>query len=245
MTSSIRSLYAYALAEGEGVGTAYEYFVKKRVLRSVLAHVPAGGSILVAGLPEKYGTSLDFVLAAAERRAKLVVMDERDAALDRARGAFGGLDVRAELEYRKVDDISLVGVLGADRYDLVLSCEVVQRLSDGARAAYVKALRSLAPRGVIFCPNGENESHTKISGLSGLTRGELRHFVGPDAEVGFVDMPPFPPGITRSAAQREKASSGLAEGVAMWGLQAFAQVEPYAPNALKRRVAHIVYAKWD
>ena len=68
--------------------------------------------------------------------------------------------------------------------------------------------------------------------------------MGRGVEIGFVDMPPFPPGITRSSAQREKASSGLLEGVAMWGLQAYAHAEPFAPSALKRRVAHIVYGRW-
>ena len=243
MTTSIRSLYTYALAEGEGVGTAYEYFVKRGVLRSVLAETPRGGSILVAGLPEKYGTSLDFVLAAAEKSAKVRVMDDRPAALDRARGAFAALDKQnVEIDYRQIDAMTN---LGDDAYDLALSCEVVQRLAAGDRERYVRSLRDRAPRGVIFCPNGENESHTKISGLSGLTQAELARLAGTGAEVGFVDMPPFPPGITRSAEQRSKASTGLAEGIAMWGLQAYALAEPFAPRALKRHVAHIVYAKWE
>jgi hypothetical protein len=241
---SIKSLYSYALAEGEGVGTAYEYYVKRRVLRSVVAGTPRGGRVVVAGLPEKYGTSLDFVLAVRDRAAKVLVLDEREVALDRARKALaplaaeGGLDVT----YRRVDRLTET----SGSHELALSCEVVQRLPADMRDAYVRALLSAAPRGAIFVPNGENTSHTKISGLDGLSLGELVRMVGARCrEAGFTDMPPFPPGITRSHAQRERAASGLLEGIAMWGLEVYADAEPFVPTALKRRVAHIAYAKWE
>jgi hypothetical protein len=31
----------------------------------------------------------------------------------------------------------------------------------------------------------------------------------------------------------------------MWGLQLYSAGEPWLPAAIKRRVAHIVYAKWN
>ncbi len=246
MTPSIKSLYPYALAEGEGVGTAYEYFVKRRLMRGLLERTPLGGTVLVAGLPEKYGTSFDFVLAALERNARVLVVDERSTAIDRARGALEHL-LRSEkppaIEYRVLSRVTDVETL--PEHDLVLSCEVLQRLTAAERGVYARAIRACAPRGIVFVPNGENESHTKISGLAGLTKSELVEAMGHDGvNAGFTDMPPFPPGITRSADQRTRASTGLAETVAMWGLQAYALAEPHAPNALKRRVAHIVYATW-
>jgi hypothetical protein len=255
MKRSIRNLYTYALAEGEGVGTAYEYYVKRRIMRSVLAQAArrsareSGAHVLVAGLPEKYGTSLDFVLAASELEAKVLVVDDRADAIDRARGAIdpllaSGKIPRVAVEYRKLDAMSDLASVGPQ--DVVLSCEVIQRLPDDQRAAYARSLRALAPRGVVFVPNGENASHTKISGLRGLDRATLRSLMGAGVrEVGFTDLPPFPPGITRSADQREQASSGAKEAVGMWGLQMYSAAEPYLPSSLKRHVAHIVYAKWE
>jgi hypothetical protein len=57
-------------------------------------------------------------------------------------------------------------------------------------------------------------------------------------------MPPFPPGITRSAAQRQRAATGVLEALAMHGLQGFALAEPFLPDVLKARSAHITFARW-
>ncbi|HEY8090424.1 MAG TPA: hypothetical protein VIF09_21330 [Polyangiaceae bacterium] len=248
MRRSIRNLYAYALAEGEGVGTAYEYYVKRRVMRPLLAGLGKGGSVLVAGLPEKYGTSLDFVLAAGEREARVLVVDDRPAALQRARSALAdaaraGMLSGAQPELRGVTDIA--DLAGVGPHDVVLSCEVVQRLEVSARRRYVRRIRSLAPLGVVFAPNSENGSHLAISGLGGLDRRTLADlFDGTASELGFVDLPPFPPGIKRSEVQRARASTGRLEAVAMRGLELYSAVEPLLPSTLKRHVAHIAYAVW-
>ncbi len=63
-THSIKALYALALAEGEGMGTAYEYYAKRLILGRWLAERPRPASILIAGLPQKYGASLDLLLLA-------------------------------------------------------------------------------------------------------------------------------------------------------------------------------------
>ena len=77
-THSIKELYTYALAEGEGVGTAYEYFAKRLVLNRWLSSLSIPKRILIAGLPEKYGCSFDFWLLAKEWQAELVIVDERE-----------------------------------------------------------------------------------------------------------------------------------------------------------------------
>jgi nucleoside-diphosphate-sugar epimerase len=241
MRPSIKELYGYAFAEGEGVGTAYEYYVKRRVMRSVLESAVEGARILVAGLPEKYGTSLDFILAAAERRAKVLVVDERPEAIRRARGAAEKLGLGAP-EYRLLASMEEISLLPTQ--DVALSCEVVQRLAPAARSRYTRALLNLASHGVIFVPNSENRSHLEISGLAGLDRRTLAELVPGAIDVGYTDLPPFPPGISRSEEQRARASSGRIEATAMWGLQLYSAGEPWLPAALKRRVAHIVYAKW-
>jgi len=245
MSLGIRELYPYALAEGEGVGTAYEYFAKRRVSAGAFARLPAHARVLVAGLPEKYGCSLDLLLAAWERGADVTVLDERAEAIaklkatlerTRAAGMLGGLRVEA----RRVDgfDTALPGA------DLVACSEVLQRLPAGSRASFCSALTASARAGLVFVPNSINGSHLKISGLGGMTPEELAELLPVAREVGLVDMPPFPPGITRSADQREKATSGRSEAVAMECLELYARAERFAPRMLAERVAHISYAAW-
>jgi hypothetical protein len=78
---SVKDLYTLALAEGEGMGTAYEYYVKRMALRRFLDGRPRPDSILIAGLPEKYGASLDFVLLGSELGAAAAVVDDRPWAI--------------------------------------------------------------------------------------------------------------------------------------------------------------------
>jgi hypothetical protein len=248
MTESIRALYPYALAEGEGVGTAYEYVAKARFMRPIterLARKDGARRVLVAGLPEKYGTSLDFAILADGLDADLEIADERQAALDRSKGAIDaarrdGRLARLRVRFRRCDALDDVT---RGEHDAVLSCEVLQRVPAEQREAFANALRAAAPIGAVFAPNSENASHLKISGLDGLTLADLRElFRG--SRVAYVDMPPFPPGIARTAEQRTRASTGLAEAVAMRVLDAYCAAEPRVPGAIKRRVSHIVCALW-
>jgi hypothetical protein len=106
-------------------------------------------------------------------------------------------------------------------------------------------LARLTPALALFAPNGDNPSHTNISGLSGLRLSDLQVLLqkaGTRADVGYIDMPPFPPGITRSAEQRQQASSGRLEGLVMWGLAYYARLERAFPRAWRRHYSHIVYA---
>ena len=245
MSLGIVELYPYAMAEGEGVGTAYEYFAKRRVSGGAFARLPAHARVLIAGLPEKYGCSLDLLLASWERGADVLVLDERPGAVakllatvDKARsvGMLAGLRVEA----RPIK--TLDGELPAA--DLVACSEVLQRIPAPARQSFCAALVASAPAGLLFVPNSINASHLKISGLAGMTPEELRELLPIARDVGLVDMPPFPPGITRSAEQREQATRGRAEAVAMRALEVIARVERFAPRALAERVAHIAYAAW-
>jgi hypothetical protein len=248
MVDSIKDLYAYALAEGEGVGTAYEYAAKARILQPMVARLEALGRkarVLVAGLPEKYGTSLDFAVLANRTGAELVVVDERSSALDRARRAVDaarGSGLLRELRVSfAITELAQLG--GPGGHDAVLSSEVLQRVPVTSRAIFAATLRAAAPMGAVFVPNSENASHLAISGLGGLSLAELgRDFQ--DGRLAYVDMPPFPPGIARTAEQREKASSGMAEAIAMRALDAYCAAERFVPNGVKRRYAHIVCAAW-
>ena len=140
----------------------------------------------------------------------------------------------------------LPGLAGlAGQFDLAVSSEVLQRLAAAERPAYVAALRARADALALFAPNADNPAHTDRSGLAGLHLGELRTLLSDDPwqlTTGYIDMPPFPPGITRSDAQREQATQGAFEAAVMGGLRAYAHGERYLPGALRRRQSHIVYA---
>jgi hypothetical protein len=242
---AIGALYPYALAEGEGVGTAYEYVAKARFLRARLGR---GARVLVAGLPERYGTSLDFAILAHRAGARMLVVDDRQDAIDRARRAIAAMQAEGRLlglepTYRCLP--TLDALADVEPHDIVLSCEVLQRVPRAARAAFASALLSRAPIGGVFVPNGDNESHVKISGLSGLSRLELKSlFAGQKCRFAYVDMPPFPPGIARTAEQRTQAASGRVEALAMRALDVFCAAEPWVPPLVKRHLAHIVCIAW-
>ena len=265
---SIKSLYALALAEGEGMGTAYEYYVKRMALGRYLKDRPRPNSILIAGLPEKYGVSLDFLLLATELEAKTTVIDDRPAAMERLNGALStlaGMSGAPSItlpEHMVLADLNSLGALDG-QFDLVLSSEVLQRLSLAGRRTFVDRLTRSAPALAFFCPNADNEAHNSRSGLGGLTLAEIQALtaddrpqttakqagssrpsavVGRRSSSGFIDMPPFPPGITRSAEHRTGATSGPFWASVMWGLGRYAHVERYLPQSVRRRQSHIVYA---
>ena len=267
---TIKDLYALALAEGEGMGTAYEYYAKRLALGRWLKARPRPASILVAGLPEKYGASLDFLLLAGELGAAVTVVDDRPAALDRLRGALD-----RPQRSQKTSEVwavfprpvclladlpRLAGLAG--QFDLAVSSEVLQRLAAAERPAYVAALRARADALALFAPNADNPAHTGRSGLAGLQLDEMSALMQATADrrpptaageaavgsrrsavvSGYIDMPPFPPGITRSDEQREQATQGAFEAVVMGGLRVYAHGERLLPGALRRRQSHIVYA---
>ncbi len=243
---SIKSLYVPALAEGEGVGTAYEYFAKRLVLRSWLKNIsPKPKSILMAGCPEKYGSNLDTVLLAAELGASLTIIDDRPEAVEKARNALQAAHAenwlpQFQATYTAVNDLTDLSELNA-HFDLVVVSEVLQRIPADQRTAYIQELQRIGTAVAIFTPNGDNASHTNLSGLSGLTLDELNQLV-PNWQTGYIDMPPFPPGIVRTEEQREQATTGTFENIAMWGLAYYARCEFLIPQAIRRKQSHIVYA---
>jgi hypothetical protein len=250
---SIKALYPLALAEGEGVGTAYEYYAKRRMLAQWLVKLDRPRSLLIAGLPEKYGSSLDFFQIAQDLSvAKVVVLDDRLEALEKVRSSLkvaqaAGALIGMHADYVRVTELAHLTEFSGE-FDLCLGSEVLQRLSAGSRHNYVERLCKLAPAVGLFAPNCENRSHTTLSGLSGLTLSELRILAeasGSLVQAGYVDMPPFPPGLTRSAKQRTRAAAGRVEGLLMAGLGYYAWAEPSFPSTWCRSHAHIVYGFID
>jgi hypothetical protein len=209
--------------------------------------------ILIAGLPEKYGLSMDFFLLGQMLKAEIVVIDERSDALERAEEVL-----RILRSKNIIEDINTV-FLKADRiaefnnesfyneeFDLALSSEVLQRLGD-ARETYISALQKAAHNFAVFVPNRGNESHAALSGLNSVYLRDLLGYVNSgDSEknifdYGYIDMPPFPPGMTRSQEKRNQASESRLEAVLMKGLEIYSFCEDIIPEIVKKKIAHIVY----
>lgn len=248
---SIKSLYHLALAEGEGVGTAYEYFAKRLVLRPWLKSLPPIKRLLVAGLPQKYGSSLDHLFLAEELGAEVVVVDERAEAGEKFQHSLAmakevGWLTAVTPQYIQVDNLShLEPVPGS--FDLALANEVLQRVPAREREAYVAAQGEKATAVALFCPNAQNPDHAAHSGLATLGLSELHSLITqlPNCSIsslGYIDMPPFPTGVSRSEEQRAQASSGKIEAFAMWGLGLFARCERFIPGKIRRQKSHIIYA---
>lgn len=242
---SVNDLYPLALAEGEGVGTAYEYFVKRRALQNFLTHKKPQ-RMLIAGLPQVYGHSSDFFLLAQEFGAELTVIDERAEKLATTEALVARLQTDGRLIGLSVNfqQVNWQEALpfAENEFDLVVSSEVIQRLLSAERMLFANEVQRVGQHFAIFCPNQANASHVGRSGLSGLTLAELRgHF--PQSEMsGLIDMPPFPPGIALSEEQRESAESGTIQQIGMWGLQQYSRFESLLPTKLRQHYAHIVYA---
>lgn len=254
----IKSLYGLALAEGEGVGTAYEYYVKRLTLAPLLRRLRRARQILVAGLPQKYGSSLDFLQLAAELGGQVTIVDERASALDEAlralkRAQADGWMIDVNPGYLLVSDLATLSGVG-EAYDLSLSSEVLQRIPADRRSTFVNALMKRAASMALFVPNADNPAHTEHSGLEGIALPALQSLVqGASGAVSpersdvatrliYLDLPPFPPGIVRTEEQRLRASSGLMEAAAMRCLGYYARFEKLIPFGLRRRHSHIVCA---
>lgn len=244
--TSIKSLYSLALAEGEGVGTAYEYYVKRLTLARWLRQAERPARMLVAGLPQKYGSSLDFFLLAEELGAEVTVADERRSALDKLQSSLEAARAAGWLtavfpRRRLVANLADLSELD-DAFDLCISAEALQRMAAADRPRYAARLRQLATAIALFAPNADNPAHIQISGLAGLTLAEIQSLLPAGGQAGYIDMPPFPPGVIRSEEQRAQATSGKLEALAMWGLGYYARAERWLPAAARRRQSHIVYA---
>jgi len=135
---SINSLYPLALAEGEGLGTAYEYYAKRLVLARWLASQRPPRRLLIAGLPEKYGSSLDFFLLAQDLAVtEVVVIEDRPWALEKCRQSLAAAQAIGELtgirpQYVPVTEMGLTDGLTGE-FDMCLGSEVLQRLDATGR----------------------------------------------------------------------------------------------------------------
>jgi len=239
--------YAMALAEGEGAGTAYEYSAKERILRRTLAASRPGGSVLIAGLPELYGYSLDCISIAERMDARVVVVDDRIERLESLRSIINSIPRICrprEIDYRRVSPLEKIGYQNGEEFRLAFSCEVIQRIPLKDRKKFLVALIRCSEIAAVFAPNGDNPQHAIRSGLQALNLSELMSAargVGKLLNSGYVDMPPFPPGMKRTDNQRDQVLSSTLHKIALHGLEKWCLLEGFIPEFLQKKFSHIVY----
>lgn len=220
---AIRAMYPLTLLEGQGMGTAYEYYSKLRVMARVFARTGAPRSLLVLGLPEKHGYDLDFVLLAhylrqrtswvrAERDARaahgersaepgraspampLIVCEDRFEVLAQFRSTLEQLpDPEMARHVELVQVDRLTDCLTGRRFDWIISTASVQRLPNKEIVAYLQNARQMADHVFLFIPNGGNRAHLTLSGLRGL---DLDETLALCQHVGTMDPGPrHPPSV--------------------------------------------------
>jgi len=249
---SIQALHSLARAEGEGVGTAYEYFTRRLALGPWLRILGRPRRILIAGLPEKSGSSLDFLQLAAECGATVTVVDDRPRALTRLSRAWRAAQADGRLiavhpSLAQIDSVAEVSAV-AGRFDLCLSSQVLQRLNPAWRALYFNRLQRLAPAVALFAPNGDNTTHITASGLSGVRREEMNSLIAATAlvpgqplpQTGYLNLLPLTAASGHAPRVRQTAS-GPQAAVVMGALQLYAHLERRVPLVLRQQQARVVY----
>jgi len=235
----ILDFYPSALKEGEGVGTAYEYYAKAKVFRKFYQQVGPFKSMLIAGLPEKYGFSFDFLLLARGLGIrKIFVQDERQEKINQYRELVKDIEKEFDEFHCQATPLDRL----PKSYDLIVSCEVLQRVNV---KDYFFACAEASPNIIFFAPNAGNSSHAALSGLRTVKLDGLKKLtLSRDLmliDSGYIDMPPFPPGMTRSQESRDQAQEKLFDKIAMRGIQLWADMEFFLPTFIRRKFSHIVY----
>jgi hypothetical protein len=249
-TFSVTDLYPVALLEGEGMGTAYEYSAKLKLLQRAIGATRPPRRILVGGLPEAYGVDMGLAFLAALHNCRIVVTEDRQSARDafdvvlRSPYVSHWVDP-TRFEMRPLDTLACPTRADDPAFDLWVTTSSIQRLKAGGLDEYLDQVRHKSRCAVLFAPNKDNPAHLTLTKMDGFRLAELVEACAQAGltvrGAGYVDVPPFPPGIKRSDEAKEKAVESTVERFAMRGLEWWAQAEQLLPRFLKRRFAHLVY----
>jgi len=224
----MEKLYRIALSEGEGLGTAYEYFVKLKLLNKHLDKETK--TVLIYGLPEKYGFSMDFIYFCDKNNLKLDIIEKREDKIKKLKEILEYLKEKNIFSSKSFETVKQIN----KKYDLILSSEVLQSLNKEEQKEYVKNVKKYSRKAIIFVPNKDNKLHNKISGLNGFSLMELKEILPDSQSCGYIDIPPFPPGIKKKKPVKNKSIIKI--------LNLFAYLETFIPFIIKKRTAHICYA---
>lgn len=247
---SVIDLYPLALLEGEGMGTAYEYSAKLKLLQRLMGRLEPLQRLIIGGLPEAYGVDLDFALWAARCGCQTVVADDRSSLLDvfgRALASPPLVDLAdpARFELRLLPSLAQPARADDAPFDLWVTTSAIQRLRDDDLSQYLSQVRQKSRHAVLLVPNKANKEHLTVSGLDGFLLPELvSHCERAGLTVHqacYLDVAPFPPGLQRSAEAKQRAASSPLERLIMHGLEWWIRGERHLPRWLKRRFGHIAY----
>lgn len=226
----LKFLYSIALLEGEGLGTAYEYFVKLKLLNKFLKNKKIK-NVLIYGLPEKYGFSLDFIYFCYKNNLNVFLFEKREDKIKNFKEILSRLNKKIV-----VNNLKIIEKIDK-KYDLVLSCEVLQYLKEDELKEYIGNIQKYSKKTIIFVPNKSNKSHVKFSRLNGFTLEELNDLFDNVKESGYIDVPPFPPGI--------KKGEKIKNIFLIRTLEFSAYLEKFIPSIIKKKIAHISYVLID
>ncbi|OGF52345.1 MAG: hypothetical protein A2044_01885 [Candidatus Firestonebacteria bacterium GWA2_43_8] len=240
----MKKFYEVALLEGEGLGTAYEYYMKRRLLVKLFRKEGQLDSFCVFGLPEKYGTSMDFCLLAGEVKAgRVTVLDERSEAVKKCTVAV------EKLKENKLLSDSLLHVkegldIKDEKYDFITNCDVFQRFSEEEALKMIEGAAENSKLSVFFLPNGFNVSHVPAPGRKAINPVEfVKKLSGKVAVIGwgYIDMPPFPSGSKISEEKKKAVKSGLFNFAVFVVLKLWAVVEMLTPSFIRKKYSHAFY----
>lgn len=233
-----------ALAENEGLGTWYEYLVKIRVFQRMKKKKIK--TILLLGLPEKYGLSLD-ILALGDKM-RLTIVDPRAEKLRLFRELSQGLVSDIKMVKSKV-----LKFTPEEKFDLVTNTEVAQEFKGkDLEKLFNKFDQLTAKYALVFIPNKDSYAHPRISGLNSYSLGFIRRFIQKNTnfeilDSDFIDIPPWPAGLSFQSTVRGTNNkevsflTTLLNKLARYVIPFLVKIEKLYPLFFKKRQAHMIY----
>jgi hypothetical protein len=247
-------LYALAEWEKEGIGTAYEYLSKSFIVDKIFRIIGKPLDVLIAGLPEKYGYSLDFLLLANNGKCNIDVIDEREDVLREFNHILSGIEksifsITKNINSKKVYGLTHLNL--TKDYGLVLSPAVLQRIDEESRSEYLYQLSRKTKYAILFVPNKSNQFHKICTHLGSLNIDDLPQYFQKlklninILESGFIDLPPFPPGVKIHSGLKKFIKNRSIIKIVMRFLNIWLKLELFLPNFIRRRFSHMVYIIWE
>ena len=215
--STVKYWYPLNILEQEGLGTTYEYLSKIPILDNIYKNAYFK-QVIIAGLPGKYGFSLDLILCSYYFGIKkIIILESRKSKLEMLKKILEHLTITPYLKsIIKLQRVTQVQLSSPSYYrnhfsseDFIINSEVIQNWS----FTVIKNWMNNLPTNhiMLFVPNGENLAHMIISKLKSLNRVTLLSLIDrnkfSDINLGYADMPPFPPGLKRSLHSKVSLSN--------------------------------------
>lgn len=239
----MKTFYDIAFLEDEGLGTAYEYYVKRKFLERIIKMTGDPKKICIFGLPQKFGLSMDFCLLASDYKSDVTVIEERDISLNRFEEVLNVLKknkIISDINLTKNNDLK-----DKNEYDLLLNTEVMHKYSDDEIKKIIEKTADSAKITIYFIPNPDNVNRIKSSNSQNLKFNELIKDLKDKYEIieyGYMDMPPFPSGVKMSNTDKGKMKKAETFMILVFlFLKIWSLWEKILPSFIKKKFAHVSY----